>query len=398
VLTLAIALLVAAAPEETPPATAPAAAAEAAAPAQPASPAAAAAEAPKGAGPFEQYQQDSEITCVGSADKAFDAPETWTASGHSFSVSGGRAEVRASTAQKGPTRLGLLSAVKDFGPDTRKNLETFIAAFKKANVEAIIVGGDSAYGVDDQDSTIADLFTWLGDQGIPVYAVIGNSESGSAFNRGVLAAFRKNKSVINLDLVRRVDADSFTLVSLPGYFDRRFIAEASGCNYKPEDAQALGHIARGSKNPVVLVTHGPPRQAGKLALDVTSDGKNVGDPELTTAIAEGHIQFGTFGHILESGGRATDLEGKPIKPGAAVSSLFVNPGPAFSDPWPMNGGRVSKGMAAILTLQNGKGEWQQVLASPMGTARPEKVDRKNTKETKPTPEEKSDGEGLERAP
>jgi Icc-related predicted phosphoesterase len=339
------------------------------------------------AGPFEQYQQESETTCVGSPDKSFDTPDTWTASGHAFSVSGGRAEVKAQAPQKGAVKLGLLAAVKDFGPDTKKNLEGFVAAFKKAGVAAIIVDGDSAYGVDDQDSTIADLFSWLGDQGVPVYAVIGNSESGSSFNRGVLAAFQKNKSVINLDLVRRVDADGFTLVSLPGYFDKRFIAESSGCNYKPEDAQALGRIARGAEAPVVLVTHGPPRQSGKLGLDVTGDGKNVGDPELTTAIADGKIRFGVFGHILESGGRASDLEGKPVKPGVASSSLFVNPGPAFSDPWPLNGGRVSKGMAAILTLQGGKGEWQQLVASPLSAAKPEKAEKKLKKEP-PTPEDK----------
>jgi len=337
------------------------------------------------AGPFEQYQQDSETTCVGSPDKSFDEPEHWTASGHKFTVSGARAEVTAETPGKGPTRLGLLAAIKDFGPETKRNLEGFIAAFKKAGVDAIIVDGDSAYGVDDQDSTIADLFSWLGDQGIPVYAVIGNTESGSAFNRGTLAAFRKNRSVINLDLVRRVDADGFTLVSLPGYFDRRFIAESSGCNYKPEDAQALGRIARGAKNPVILITHGPPRQSGKNALDVTFDGKNVGDPDLATAIAESHIRFGVFGHILESGGRGTDLEGKVVKPGTTSSALYINPGPAFSDLWQLNGGRISKGMAAILALNSkGEGEWTQLLGSPLGTLKPEKGEKKKLVKQKPT--------------
>ena len=316
------------------------------------------------AGSFEQYQVDSETTCVGQADHLLAAPETWSAAGHSFTASGARLEVKAGQPEPGAARLGLLSAIKDFSPDTKKNLELFLAAFKKAGVRAIIVGGDSAYGVDDQDSTLAEVFTFLGDQGIPVYAVIGNSESRSAFNRGVLAAWRKNKSVINLGLVRRVDGDGFTLVSLPGYFDRRFIAETSGCNYKAEDAQELTRLARGATSPVVLVTHGPPRQEGAAAIDVTTDGKNVGDPDLTQAIADAKIPFGVFGHILEAGGRATDLEGKkPVKQGVAAAALYVNPGPAFSDPWAMNDGRTSKGMAAILTLEGGKAEWTQVLAA-----------------------------------
>jgi Icc-related predicted phosphoesterase len=321
------------------------------------------------AGSFEQYQVDSETTCVGKADHVLAAPETWSASGHAFTASGSKLEVKAEQPEAGVARLGLLSAVKDFSPDTKKNLEIFIAAFKKAGVRAIIVGGDSAYGVDDQDSTIAEVFTFLGDQGIPVYAVIGNSESRSAFNRGALAAWRKNKSVINLGLVRRVEADGFTLVSLPGYFDRRFIAETSGCNYKPEDAQELTRLARGATTPVVLVTHGPPRQDGAQAIDVTTDGKNVGDPDLTQAIADAKIPFGVFGHILEAGGRATDLEGKkPVKQGTPATSLYINPGPAFADPWAMNDGRTSKGMAAILTLKGGKAEWTQVLASAIEKA------------------------------
>ena len=317
------------------------------------------------AGSFEQYQVDSETTCVGKSDHALAAPETWSASGHGFTATGARLEVKAEQPETGVARLGLLSAIKDFSTETKKNLEIFVAAFKKAGVRAIIVGGDSAYGVDDQDTTLGEVFSFLGDQGIPVYAVIGNSESRSAFNRGLLTAWRKNKSVINLDLVRRVDGDGFTLVSLPGYFDKRFIAETSGCNYKVEDAQELTRLARGAASPVVLVTHGPPRQDGKLALDVTVDGKNVGDPDLAQAIADAKIQFGVFGHILEAGGRATELEGKKaIKPGVLSPALFVNPGPAFADPWAMNDGKLSKGMAAILTLKGGKGEWAQVLAAP----------------------------------
>jgi hypothetical protein len=89
----------------------------------------------------------------------------------------------------------------------------------------------------------------------------------------------------------------------------------------------------------------------------------VGDPDLAAAIAEAHISFGVFGHILESGGRATDLEGKkPVKPGTFATALYVNPGPAFADPWGLNGGAVSHGMAALLTFKNGRGEWQPLKA------------------------------------
>ena len=51
-----------------------------------------------------------------------------------------------------------------------------------------------------------------------------------------------------------------------------------------------------------------------------------------------------------------------MKPGQPVSALYLNPGPAFADPWGLNSGGISHGMAAILTLKNGKGEWQQIKA------------------------------------
>ncbi len=316
-------------------------------------------------GPYEQYQIESETVCVGPSDKALAAPDAWTSDGFKFTVKGGSADVRAEVKAKADeARIGILAAVKDFSPETQANLATFVAAFRKAGVSAIVVDGDSAYGVDDQDTTLTDLFSFLGGQGLPIYGIIGNSESRSSFNRALLTAYRKHPNVLNLDLVRRIDGDGFTLVSLPGYFDKRYIHESAGCQYKPEDAQALSQLVKGAKTPVVLVSHGPPRQEGRTALDVTEDGHNVGDPDLAVAIAEARIPFGIFGHILESGGRATDLTGtKQVKPGQAVQALYVNPGPAFADPWTLNSGSISHGMAAILTIKNGKGEWQQVKAS-----------------------------------
>src|SRR4051812_37090445 len=132
---------------------------------------------------FDKYQADNETTCMGKASHAFDKPDVWKdESGFTFTVTGGKATVKAEGAQK-DARIGLLAAVKDFSPDTQANLKQFITAFRKAGVSAIIVDGDSAYGVDDQDSTITDLFTWLGETDMPVYGIIGNSESRSSFNR-----------------------------------------------------------------------------------------------------------------------------------------------------------------------------------------------------------------------
>src|SRR5436305_12509863 len=115
---------------------------------------------------YEKYQVDNETTCIGKADHSFGSADTWTFEGFKFEVKGGRAAVHADGAQK-EARIGLLSAIKDFSPDTQANLKQFMTAFRKAGVSAIIVDGDSAYGVQDQDSMLGDLVTWLGSQGMP---------------------------------------------------------------------------------------------------------------------------------------------------------------------------------------------------------------------------------------
>jgi Icc-related predicted phosphoesterase len=311
------------------------------------------------ASPLQKFLADNEITCIGKADFKLDTAAVFSSGPYNFSVTGGTASVHAANPGT-EARLGLLAAVKDFSPETKANLEQFLTQFRKAGVNGLVVDGDSAYGADDQDGTLADLFGWLGSQGLPVYAVIGNSESRSAFNRALAAA---PPNVLNLDLIRRVEIDGATLISLPGYYDARYIAESAGCRYSTEDAQELPKLARGAVSPVVLISHGPPRQQGKLAIDAAADGRNVGDPDLADAISQAKIPFGVFGHILEAGGRATDLAGThPVRPGVASTSLYVNPGPAFADPWGLNGGGVSHGMAAILILKDGKGQWLPVKA------------------------------------
>src|ERR1700738_5119096 len=47
------------------------------------------------AGPYEQYQIASETTCIGAADKAFEAKDAWSDGGFNYSVSGARAEIHA---------------------------------------------------------------------------------------------------------------------------------------------------------------------------------------------------------------------------------------------------------------------------------------------------------------
>src|SRR5947199_74522 len=110
--------------------------------------------------------------------------------------------------------------------------------------------------------------------------------------------------------------------SSPGWASR-------ACRSTPSSAtpsRAARSIGRGAPSLVMGVQHGPPGQSGMAPLDVPEDRNDVGDPDLAIAIAEAKINFGVFGHILESGGRAKDLEGKkPVKRGQPASALYLNP-------------------------------------------------------------------------
>ncbi|MEO1175452.1 MAG: hypothetical protein AAFX94_25875, partial [Myxococcota bacterium] len=64
------------------------------------------------------------------------------------------------------------------------------------------------------------------------------------------------------------------------------------------------------------------------------------------------IKYGIFGHILESGGRAVGGDMKtPIEEKSESPTLFVNAGSISGDPWGMNDGSTSYGMAMIITIE-----------------------------------------------
>ena len=110
--------------------------------------------------------------------------------------------------------------------------------------------------------------------------------------------------------------------------------------------------------PVVLISHGPPQTKGKKAIDRMFEGKNVGDPMLTDLIKKKKIPFGLFGHILEAGGTAVgrDLT-RAVKANSWSTSFYLNAGSISGDPWGMNDGSTSYGMAAIVTIDGKRGKF-----------------------------------------
>ena len=302
---------------------------------------------------WEAYHASHSLDC--QATEALDPPETVHHAGFTYLFRGTAVQVRRDAKRAHPeVRLGVLSGLKELDPGTQALLADWLARFKAQDVDAVIVDGDSA----EDESRLDDVFAALAGSGLPTYVVIGNWEGRASFNRALHDAAKEHPNLINADFARRYDGEGFDLISLPGYYDRNYVRSSGGCVYTAADAKGLVALAAQADDPVVLVTHGPPKQSGKAAIDFVPDTGNVGDPNLAAAITEAKIHFGVHGHILEAGQRATDLAGKPVAQNKLVPALFVNPGPANALPWKLNDGKTSTGAAALLTLQGGKAKWE----------------------------------------
>lgn len=247
--------------------------------------------------------------------------------------------------------VGVLSALKDVTPATRKNVARAVAAFRKARVDLVLANGDVALNEFD----LEEAMEILGQTGYPTFVLIGNSEGRGAFNRAFLTAEQRHPNLFNLNWVRHVDLGSVHLVSLPGYYNAEFVRNSAGCSYGATEIEAVGNridAIQTDRKIAVLVAHGPPRSRGEQAIDRAHEWGNVGDPAMADLIEQHDVRYGLFGHILEAGGRAAiDVRlGKEARPGKRYRRLYLNAGTASAMPWQMLNGKTSHGMAAIVTI------------------------------------------------
>lgn len=309
-----------------------------------------------GAEDFSAWEERYQFDCNGPFEH-FSPPDVKEREGWRFEHTGATVKVRRGKARAGKKPvLGLLAGIKDLEPETKAMLDVFLADFEKADVDAIVIGGDSSSEPDGLDQILEYLAKATSR---PLLIVAGNMERGAALNYSILKQ-RKAGAIhlLNLDVIRRYDGDGVDVIGLGGYHDKAYLHLAGGCIYKDKDVDALEHAAAAADDAVVLLTHGPPRQKGQQAIDYVPGADNVGDPRLTALIAKAKIPFGIHGHILEAAGRATDAAGKPLPPKKLHPSLFIDQGSANPLPWKLNDGSTSYGLAALLTVDGKKASYE----------------------------------------
>ncbi|MHB1843203.1 MAG: hypothetical protein ACYCWW_00030 [Deltaproteobacteria bacterium] len=319
----------------------------------PAPPAASAAPTPSGPPTFVASTHGrSDPECVGGLD--FSVPESITFGTHSATLNGYR--LTLDVPDHAPVTLGVLANLNEPSPANLQAIDSYLEFFKKKGAQAILVDGDSG----DNAEAIEGVLRPIAKSGLPVLVLIGNREPKGGFLDAIEAVRKEFPNVFNLSRARQVDLGSVALLSLPGYHDPRYlIAGADGCLYHTDDLQALGKLASQVKRTIVLASHGPPHGDGAHAIDrVQNPPGNVGDPNLTSFLAQNQIAFGVFANIIEAGGVATNLHGdRVVPPGTPSSELYLNPGAADTVPWTMNDGKTAHGMAATLTIQDGKASY-----------------------------------------
>lgn len=300
------------------------------------------------------YMKANRYKCPGPFD-SLAKPRTVTLNGKAYTHTGHQLTVKKKDADKRVV-IGVMSAMKDVSENTQKNVADSLSWFRENGVEWVVVNGDIA--VEELD--LEDALELLGASGFPILLTLGNSESRSSFARAYAARSDKYPNLVNGTWVRQVIADDAEFWTLPGYYSKSFVYQGAGCRYKGTDVDAMSaELSPSGDSPIVLVSHGPPRGVGKKSIDVISDRTNVGDEAMGKFIDRLKIKYGIFGHILESGGRAVRGDMKtPIPEKKSSPTLFVNAGSVSGDPWGMNDGSTSYGMAMIITIEDGAATYQ----------------------------------------
>ena len=258
--------------------------------------------------------------------------------------------------RKGELRIGVVAGLKDADEANVASLRKLVADLARRGADVLIADGDLGDNSDEQGI----LLGALAESGLPVLAVAGNREVRGELDAAEADLRRKGARIVDLSHTRVVELGDATVVGLPGAFERRQLHRDGACIYVHKDIDALFSALDRLPQPVLLVAAVPPRGKDKSALDF-SEGQNLGDPRLLTLLRK--APFGIFAQVWESGGRAIDGDGRPLRPAVESDRLYLNPGAADRTPWPMSDGTTASGLAALLIVHGRKALWERLAVT-----------------------------------
>ncbi len=303
---------------------------------------------------WDKFHEEHRGECVVGASKLA-SPIELLIKGQRFKLWGHRLVALDKDADS-VLRIGVISATKDDRAETLEAIKTTLAQLKKLGLDVLVVNGALAtVDLEMEEKLLPALAT----SGVLTIAHVGNTESCGLFNDAATKTFKKHPNFINGNWVRQIELDDGVLYTLPGYFDRRFSHTGGSAKYKEKDLTELRRMMKSGPGPKVLISHGPPKMNGRKGIDIASGAGHVGDPQMTEMITRAKVPFGIFGHILEAGGRASDISGRRSrKQKRWHRSLYVNAGTVNPDPWVMLNGKTSYGMGLHVGIKGKRARYR----------------------------------------
>lgn len=272
---------------------------------------------------------------------------------------GGRLELDAPA---GPVTFGVLANLKEPLPENLFNIQRYLEFFRDAGADALLVAGDSGESARE----IVGVLQALADAGLPVLVIPGNRETADGWQWAMTQLGDTHPNVVDMTRVRLVQFPSAAVISLPGYHDRRYMhPRRGGCLYEEPHLAELGTILETARGSAILLAHSVFRGQGRSAIDFHARGGHAGDPRLTARLREHPAPFGIFADVHEAGGRATDLDSRPLGAAKPHTSLYLNPGLADATPWELTDGRTSHGMVALLRIADATATYHVLQLPPL---------------------------------
>jgi hypothetical protein len=177
---------------------------------------------------FTAWEEKYPFDCNGPFEH-FSPADVREHEGFRYEHAGGTVKVRRLAPRPGKRVAleALLAGIKDLEPETKALLETFLAAFEKADVDAVVIGGDTSSEPDG----LAAIFGFLvGATKRPLLVIAGSMERGAALNYALSRLRMEGATHLpNMDLIRRYDGDGVDVASIGGYHDRAYLHLTGGC-------------------------------------------------------------------------------------------------------------------------------------------------------------------------
>lgn len=245
----------------------------------------------------------------------------------------------------------------------------------KANgVDEIFLIGDLAlntelrYGIKNNISLEEQVYHVLIEVAktkLPIFVIPGNHETKESYQNAIEKARDSYSNIIDMTKYKVFEKGSLDFIFLPGYQvieskNRRFIPK-EGYYASTEMMCDIGRIAYDlnvKNNTVVLVTHGSPFTGAVRGPGTTYDGRDIGDKVISEIMNNAGIKFSVSGHIHEAGGNGATLNGKSVGENELSDELHLNAGTL--ETWKNIDGNTHEGMAAILTIKEGKASYRMI--------------------------------------